>query len=190
MERDETAIRSFQAGNRDALKLLVEDHESAAQGYATVILRNREDALDAVQEAFLDAYRALDRFDPTRPFSPWFYTLLRNRCYKLVAKRQKAPTSLDNVTSVNEMGGAILEVHDGETGAVESALATLSPQDREILTLKHLDGLKYKELAERFEIPVGTVMSRLYDARRRLREKLERCEETKSFFGGRHDRTT
>ena len=68
-------------------------------------------------------------------------------------------------------------------------LAALSPQDREILTLKHLDGLTYKQLADRLEVPIGTVMSRLYDARRRMREKLERCEETKSYFGGRHDRT-
>lgn len=184
MQCDETAIRSFQAGDRDALKLLVEDHESAAQGHAMAILRNREDALDAVQEAFLDAYRALDRFDAARPFLPWFYKILRNRCYKLLTKRQK-----NAAKRLDEMGGAILEVHDGETNAIESALATLAPQDREILTLKHLDGLTYKELAGRLEIPVGTVMSRLYDARRRLREKLERCEETKSYFGDRHDRT-
>ncbi len=181
MARDETAIRSFQAGDHDALKLLVEDHESAAIGHAMAILRNREDALDAVQEAFLDVYRALDRFDAQRQFLPWFYTILRNRCYKLLAKREK-----QNATSIDEMSGTILQVHDAETGAVESALAVLSPQDREILTLKHLDGFTYKELAERLEIPVGTVMSRLYDARRRLREKLERSEAAESSVGGQH----
>jgi len=180
--RDETVIRSFQAGDRDALKLLVQNHEVAAQSHAMVILRNREDALDAVQDAFLDVYRGLDRFDVARPFLPWFYTILRNRCYKLLSKRKKNTTK-----SLDAMDVAILEVHDAETNAVESALATLSPQDREVLTLKHLDGLTYKELAERMEIPIGTVMSRLYDARRRLREKLEKSEATKSYFGGRHD---
>lgn len=184
MERDENAIRSFQAGDRDALTLLVQEHESAAQGHAMAILRNREDALDAVQEAFVDVYRALDRFDAARPFRPWFYTILRNRCYKLLAKRQK-----NSATSLDDMSDAILEVHDAETNTVEAALAALTAQDREILTLKHLDGLKYKELAVRLEIPIGTVMSRLYDARRRLREKLERSDETQSYFGGRHDRT-
>ena len=93
------------------------------------------------------------------------------------------------MTSLDDMGGALLDVHNEETNAVETALATLSPQDREILTLKHLDGLTYKDLAQRLGIPTGTVMSRLYDARRRLRQKLEQCEETKGYFGGRHDRT-
>jgi RNA polymerase sigma factor (sigma-70 family) len=56
-------------------------------------LHNREDALDAVQEAFLDAFQALGRLDLTRPFYPWFYIMLRNRCYKLANRRRKREAS-------------------------------------------------------------------------------------------------
>ena len=66
-----------------------------------------------------------------------------------------------------------------ETIALDLALRQLSPEDREIVTLRHLDGLSYQELAERLDIPSGTVMSRLFYARRRLRDLLGRPEEEK-----------
>ncbi len=57
--------------------------------HAAAILGNREDAADAVQEAFVDAFKSLKNFDKTRRFYPWFYVLLRNRCYKMTAKRRE-----------------------------------------------------------------------------------------------------
>jgi RNA polymerase sigma-70 factor (ECF subfamily) len=60
---------------------------------------------------------------------------------------------------------------------VERALHKLSPEDRELLTLKYLDGLRYQELAERLEVPLGTIMSRLYYARQRFREKVVKIKE-------------
>ena len=64
---------------------LSNDYQAEAIGHAIAILGNREDAMDAVQEAFIDAFQALDRLDLTRRFYPWFYVILRNRCYKLAA---------------------------------------------------------------------------------------------------------
>ena len=173
MKRDEAAIRRCRTGQSDAFRLLVQRYQSEALAHALAILRNREDALDAVQDAFVDAYRALDRFDTRRPFYPWFYVLLRNRCYKLLAERRKHPATTD----LAQHDCAILE-GGADTTPIEHALAALSAQDREIITLKHLDGLTYRELAERLGIPVGTVMSRLYYARKRLRERLDRSART------------
>lgn len=179
MNRDETVIRRCLAGERDAFGMLVERYESAAIGHALVVLGNREDALDAVQEAFLDAFRGLGRFDRRRPFYPWFYVILRNRCYKLLAARRKQPSR-----SLDESRCAILEGGGNQPNAVEAALAELSPPDREMITLKHLDGLTYEELAQRLEIPVGTVMSRLYRARQRLRQILDDSDEIKGLSQG------
>lgn len=165
---DNTAIQRCKAGERGAYRHLVERYRDEAIGHAIAILRNRDDALDAVQDAFVDAYRALEGFDSARRFYPWFYVLLRNRCFKLTGHRKKRVEVPDDT--------AILEqVAQEESNAdLEGALAELSPSDREILTLKYLDGCSYNDLAEHLSIPRGTVMSRLFHARRRLRDIMNR----------------
>ena len=166
---DPDVIRRCRAGEKDAFRYLVERYQSEAMGHALAILADREDALDAVQEAFFDAYQAIGRFDTSRQFYPWFYTILRNRCFKLLAGRKKrVGMTLDEVVIL----ASVSEVPPEDRVALEQALLELSSEERELVTLKHLDGLSYEELAERLEIPKGTVMSRLYHARKRLREKL------------------
>ena len=172
---DPAAIQNSRAGDREAFRHLVERYQREAVGHAVAILGNREDALDAVQEAFIDAFQALDRFDLSRRFYPWFYTILRNCCYKLAASRKKRETSsIDKLEILAPAPGVTSE----EMLLLERALLELSPQERELLTLKHLDGLSYEELAERLEVPQGTVMSRLYHARKHLRQRLTRYSFT------------
>jgi RNA polymerase sigma-70 factor (ECF subfamily) len=165
---DPVAIKRCQAGDKDAFRFLVERYQAEAVGHALAILTNREDALDAVQEAFLDAYHALGRFDTARQFYPWFYTILRNRCFKLVGRRKDVGLSLDDTSIL----APVNEIPAEDRLALERALLELSSAEREIVTLKHLDGLSYNEIAERLEIPKGTVMSRVFNARKHQREKL------------------
>ena len=166
---DSVAIKRCQAGDKDAFRFLVERYQAEAMGHALAILTDHEDALDAVQEAFIDSYHALGRFDTSRQFYPWFYTILRNRCLKLLAgRRRSVSASLDDASIL----AADSEVPAEDRLALEHALLELSPAEREIVILKHIDGLSYDELAERLEIPKGTVMSRLFHARKRLRDKL------------------
>ncbi len=166
---DPVAIKKCKTGDKDAFRYLVERYQAEAMGHAVAIVADREDALDVVQEAFIDAYQALGRFDTSRQFYPWFYTILRNRCFKLLLGRRKnSAVSLDDALMLAPQS----EVLPEDRLALERALLDLSPAEREIVTLKHLDGLSYDELARRLEIPKGTVMSRLFHARRRLREKL------------------
>ena len=172
---DVAVIRACQAGDWETFRFLVERYQREALGHALALLGNREDARDAVQEAFLDAYRGLAPFEPTRPFYPWLYVLLRHRCYKLLARRKRRdaqPLPTDPLLAVPTRERA------PEVAALEEALFQLSTEDRELITLKHLDGLTYEQLAERLAIPPGTVMSRLYHARRRLRERLVEKEDT------------
>ena len=172
MESDQDAIRRCCGGEWNAFGALVRRYERQAIAHALTILANREDALDAVQEAFLDAYKALKSFDPDKKFYPWLYVILRNRCYGLLRKRRRRA----DATDAEEVRATFLESRQpggGEGIDLEQALSQLNSEDREILLLKYVDGLKYRELAERLEIAMGTVMSRLYHARGRLREKLE-----------------
>src|SRR5262245_6972721 len=168
---DLSAIQNCLAGDREVFRHLVEKYQARAVCHAIAIIGVREDALDAVQEAFLDAFQALGGFDQERQFYPWLYAILRNRCFKLLASRKRL-----EVSSLGEIHTEILaptsSLSPEELIALERALLALSPEDRELITLKHLDGLSYRELAERLGISEGTVMSRLYYARQRLRERL------------------
>ena len=163
---DSRAIINCRNGDTDAFRHLVEGYQRQAVGHATAILGNREDAADAVQEAFVDAFRALKRFDETKTFYPWFYVLLRNRCYKMAARRRET-------TNIDETEIVAVAAVAGDSIALERALLSLERDERELLSLKYFDGFSYDELAERLQIPKGTVMSRLYHARLRLRQKLE-----------------
>lgn len=166
---DRTAIEKCQNGEREAFRFLVEGYQNQALAHAVAILSNREDALDAVQEAFIDAFQSLGKFDSARRFYPWFYVLLRNRCYKAAAsiKRKKAE-SIEELQILAPQANVSRE----EILTLERALVSLPNEDRELITLKHLDGLSYEELAERFNIPRGTVMSRLFHARKKLQANL------------------
>ena len=164
---DAGAIKSCQQGDREAFRHLVERYQKRAVAHAVAILFNRDDAADAVQEAFIDAFQAIGTFDTSRTFYPWFYVLLRNRCYKMTAKRR--PTeSLDDVQLLASQQG----MADDTRFAIEKALNSLTREEREIVCLKYFSGLSYDDLATHLQIPRGTVMSRLFYARQRLQGKL------------------
>ena len=164
---DLTAIEKCLTGEKEAFRFLVEGYQKQAVGHAVAILGNREDALDAVQEAFIDAFQSLKRFDRARRFYPWFYVLLRNRCYKMTARKRETESIEET-----EILAAQADLPNEERFALEKALLSLSKEDREIINLKYLDGLSYQEIAEFLEIPRGTVMSRLFYARKALQAKL------------------
>ncbi len=164
---DAAAIERCLNGEKDAYRHLVERYQKQAVAHALSILGNREDALDAAQEAFIDAFKALKQFDRARRFYPWFYVLLRNRCYKITARRREIE-NIEETEIIAPRKGLPVE----ERLALEKALLALSKEDREIITLKYLDGLAYEELAARLQIPRGTVMSRLFYARKQLQAKL------------------
>jgi RNA polymerase sigma-70 factor (ECF subfamily) len=167
---DSAAVQRSLKGEPDAFRTLVERYQGRALAHAVAIIRNRDDALDAVQEAFLNAHRALHTFDRERVFYAWFYAILRNCCYKLLASRRM--DALERPVRVDLLESPGVPVDDRLV--IEEALAALSPADREIVMLRHFDGLSYAELSASLEIPAGTVMSRLFNARKRLRESLAR----------------
>src|SRR6266478_2468708 len=177
---DRAAIERCRAGDKEAFRHIVEHYQTEAIGHAVAILGNREDAMDAVQEAFIDTFKALDRLDLTRPFYPWFYVVLRNRCHKLAAGRKKRETSRSDELEIVAPSSSL---QPEDRMLLEQSMLELPAEDRELITLRHLDGLSYEELAERLEVPLGTIMSRLYHARKRLREKLVRHSFT-GFSGG------
>ena len=165
---DAETITRCQQGDREVFRHLVERYQRPAVAHAMAILCNRDDAEDAVQEAFIDAFKAIGTFDTSRTFYPWFYVLLRNRCYKMTAVR-RSTESLDEALLLDSQRG----VADDTRFELEKALHSLTREEREIVCLKYFSGLSYDELAMHLQIPRGTVMSRLFYARQRLQGKLK-----------------
>ena len=163
---DRDRILAAQAGDPDAFGRLVVEYQRAAYGHAFALLGHRELARDAVQDSFLAAFRTLQRLDAKRPFFPWFYVILRNRCFSMLRSQRATQPLDDTCVAVSKQSS------DEKTMAVRHGLSRLSAEDREILILKYIDGRRYREIADMLGIPVGTVTSRLHTARRRLLEQV------------------
>lgn len=161
------AIQACRAGDVNAFRHVVERHQARALAHARLLTRNDADAADATQEAFVDAFRNLAKFDETRSFYGWFYVLLRNRCLK---QRSRRGTRWEG--TAGELPVGIEAPRSDEHLDLWRAIERLEPEHAELIVLKHIEGWSYDELAKAQGIPRGTVMSRLYEARRRLQAAL------------------
>lgn len=172
-------------GDRDAFDELVRTVRGQAFHVARSLVGSREDAMELSQEAFLKTYRARDTYREGEPFLPWFHRILRNTCFSFLRKNGKLkkrslsagpeddPNEASDWEIVDEGPSPMDVVEAGERQkAFWRGFAGLSARDREMIALRHFRELSYQEIADTLEIPIGTVMSRLYHARRRLRESL------------------
>ncbi len=177
-EDEVRALAACQQGDRGAYELIVKRYGARAIGVARAIMRDANLAEDVAQEAFVRAYRAIKRFRLTEPFYPWLYRILKNCCFTALKKRARSRAVSLDAENAPPIAG---KPNDPSAAASRSELKTqvhwamtqVSDHHREILHLSHFDGLAYKEIAACLEIPIGTVMSRLWAARRALKKVLE-----------------
>jgi RNA polymerase sigma-70 factor, ECF subfamily len=155
------------SGRRYAL--LLQPLLASAAGYARSILRNRQDAEDAVQQAALRGFERVGTYDEARPFKAWWYAILRNCCIDMLRQRKFSAGEtgdLDVLQAESE--------HSGDWEEMTIAMDKLSEDHREILRLRYFADLNYAELAAGLGIPLGTVMSRLHLARKALQVQMLR----------------
>jgi len=175
-------IRRWKRGEKKAFETLVKRHMTDAFYVAYGLVGNAEDARDLSQEAFVKAYQARARFDDTRPFYPWFYRILKNHCLNFVT-RGRRHVSLDDENEHREIASPVstplesLEA-DERRRLVRAALDRLSEDHREIIVLKDFREHSYREIADILDIPIGTVMSRLFYARQALRGQVDEIERS------------
>jgi RNA polymerase sigma factor (sigma-70 family) len=148
---------------------LVEPLLEQAAGYARCLLRNREDARDAVQQAALRGWERIGAYDPRRPFKGWWFAILRHCCIDLLRRRGVSRT----VGLENREFPAPQSVGGGDWESLAMAIERLSLEHQEILRLRYFGDLSYRELAESLGIPEGTVMSRLHLARASLARQIK-----------------
>jgi RNA polymerase sigma-70 factor (ECF subfamily) len=151
-------------------------HLDAAHNLARWLLRNEQDAQDVVQEAYLRAFKSFAGFHGSNGRA-WLLTIVRNTSYTLLKKNRAVDltTTFDeeiHVSGHESVSPATILEHSENAELIREAMDELAAEFREILVLRHLEGLSYKEIADIAQIPPGTVMSRLARARGKLKECL------------------
>ncbi|MFE5623487.1 RNA polymerase sigma factor [Streptomyces virginiae] len=167
------AVRASE-GDEDAFAVLVRRHSSRMLALAHHLLGSRTDAEDAVQDAFLSAWRRLPEFQHTASFGTWMYRIVTNRCLSTLRRRTR-PLPLDAVPEpATDPAGSpphVAEI-DAATAALTAALHKLSPELRVCWVLRELHGLHYEEIAHVTGSSEQTVRGRLFRARRALTEAM------------------
>ncbi len=196
MVRDDAKLVALVlAGDQSAFAELVDRYHGEVYYLALRQLRQREDAEDLAQEAFLRAYRALSQYDPTRPFGAWLYAITARLCIDAHRRRRVRPVSLtrpEEGTAAEEREWEIPDKTEGPEAQAErrdeairlSVLVDRLPPDyRLAILLRHSQDLSYEEIAAATGVPLGTVKARIHRARNQLRAWIEAEEGAGS--GGR-----
>lgn len=183
VEADRDLVLRARAGDQDAFGEIVRTYQRKVYGVAIRMTRRHEVADDIAQETFIRAYRNLGRFELGRPLAPWLTKIATNLAINHlngVARREQSLYTEDqpegprkNSSSSVSDCDPLSALESGERmAALERAMQQLSPEHRAVLILKVEEGMRYLEIAEALEISEGTVMSRLFRARQRLKELL------------------
>jgi RNA polymerase sigma-70 factor (ECF subfamily) len=163
-------VLAAQRGSTDAFGALVRKHQERAYAVARGIVLNHEDAEDVVQDAFLHAFRALERFRPEQPFGAWLHRIVANAALDLTRRRKvrDADELHDVHPSRFRDPGERRDLRD----RLAAAMATLPERQRAVLVLHDVEGYKHAEIGAMLEIPEGTARSDLHHARQTMRQAL------------------
>src|SRR6202795_184775 len=175
------------SGEAGTFEQVVLPHLDAAYNLARWLVRNTHDAEDIVQEAYLRAFKFFGGYQGGDPRA-WLLKIVRNTSYSFLEKNRPASLAeeFDEKIHATEAGGPDAEaemVRGVESRMLQEALDSMPVNFREILILRELEGLSYKEIAEVVNVPMGTVMSSLARGRDRLREVLLRAREKERMRG-------
>jgi RNA polymerase sigma-70 factor (ECF subfamily) len=181
---DRELVAAAQRGDRDAFRTLFERYHRRAYALALGVVRHPDDALDVVQDAFIKAHRYLDKFEGNASFYTWLYRIVMNLAIDHIRKHRKVkPVELDETRIDPDEGDPllprILGGNPGQAlmdkqirGRIDQALDQLSENHRAVLVMRELEGLSYEDMAQAMNCSKGTIMSRLFHARRNMQKRL------------------
>lgn len=179
-------------GDKNAFRPIVERYQNRIFAMVVGMVRDEAEARDLVQNAFIKAYQSLDTFRLDSSFYTWLYRIAMNLAIDSCRKRRRRKTgSFDEAVAARDEDGEMLELHhtDGPAEALQrkelrqrifAAMEELTEEQREVLLLREVEGLSYAEISESMGIPEGTVMSRLFYARKKMQGLLREAGSTPS----------
>ncbi|MEM7137235.1 MAG: sigma-70 family RNA polymerase sigma factor [Myxococcota bacterium] len=187
-EVDHELVQRVQAGDSEAFRALYDKYHRRAFAVAMGVVKNQDDALDAVQEAFVKVHRNIGKFQGSSSFYTWLYRIVMNASIDHVRKASRRKNLdfdertlheesdvagdgalMPRVTNANP-GRAALRRELG--GAIKEALEELPEHHRAVIVLREVEGMSYEEMAETLGVPKGTIMSRLFHARKKMQAAL------------------
>ena len=175
---DGALVARARRGDADAFDELVRRYGDRIVNYIRAMLWQGADAEDVAQDVFLRAYRGLGRFKGQSSFKTWLYQIATNTARTHFAQRRNRPEDAVGSFSGDDLGAPVAVSRDDVEASVvlrdrlDRALAALPEDQRRVVVLRDVEGFEYKEIAEMLSIPIGTVESRIFRARQRLRELL------------------
>jgi RNA polymerase sigma-70 factor (ECF subfamily) len=159
-------------GDTHAFGILVRRYQNSVFNVCYRLLGESREAEDLTQEAFIRAYQRLKSFDPERPFGPWMRRVAANLCYNHLQKNQLPQTLLDDELEIPKDTTGMNPEHFAErseqNAMIRAALLDLPPHYRISLELRHFQELSYEEMAIELDLPLNTVKSHLFRARKQL----------------------
>lgn len=186
---DQKLVELAQKGDRDAFRQLVEKYQRRVYSICYGMLKNADDSMDVSQEVFVKVYRYLEKFNFQSTFYTWLYRITVNMCIDHIRKNQRVKNvEYDDGIAREDVSDHVMPSQlglnpDKVYGQKELrekmlvALESLGEKHRTILILREVDGLSYEEIAEVLNISKGTVMSRLFHARRYFQEAISEYME-------------
>lgn len=169
---DQTLVAQTLAGRREAFGTLVERYDRAIYHLAYRTLRDQEEARDAAQEAFFKAYRSLHTFKPGAKFSTWLFAIAYHGCCDRLSRRKRFSSEELPERADTAAGPESEAIASDEARRLRAAIAELPEKYRSVITLYHLQGRQYEEIAQVLGVPMGTVKTHLFRAKEQLRRIL------------------
>jgi RNA polymerase sigma-70 factor (ECF subfamily) len=185
-EQDRRLIGLAQAGDPRAFRELVERHQRRVFAIALGLVRDEQDAREIAQEAFLRVHKGLGQFQGESSFFTWLYRIVTNLSIDLMRKPSRREAELHFAIEADETESPVLPlatgvdpydvVRRGELSQrIQAALESLPPYHRGVILMREIEGMSYEEMAEAMQVSKGTIMSRLFHARKKLQRALADC---------------
>lgn len=177
-QTEQTYLNKVKRGDTKAFSYFVDTYQTMAFTIAVRIVKNREDAEDIVQEAFVKCYHSLHLFKGDSKFSTWLYRIVYHTALDAVRKQNRYPStiSIDKVdySGISEVSGVLDQMFNVQLAAIlKAAIEKLNPQQQTIITLYYYDCLSLKEIAEIVAMCLSTVKVNLFRARKNLYVQLK-----------------
>lgn len=188
VEQDDDLVERLQAGDARAFRALFDKYHRRAFAVAVGVLKNEDDALDAVQEAFVKVHKNIHKFQGSSSFYTWLYRIVMNVSIDHVRRASRRRTVDFDETIGRDSNDAapavaitpnLIDADPGRSAlrrelseAIAAGLQELPDHHRAVIVLREVEGMSYEEMAEVLEVPKGTIMSRLFHARKKLQASL------------------
>lgn len=186
-EQDRKLIVRAQAGDASAFRLLVERHQRRVFAIALGLVRDEQDAREIAQEAFLRVHKGLNQFHGGSSFFTWLYRIVTNLSIDLMRKPSRREAELHFALEVEDADSSLLPPAENDpydavrrtqlSARIQLALEQLPPYHRGVILMREVEGMSYEEMAEAMQVSKGTIMSRLFHARKKLQRALSDCHD-------------